>query len=365
MESSIMTEENPAQATAVASDQMPDQTSAAVVEPPVVPPPVTPPPQKRSGGAMALVGGVVAAVIGFGVAQVVPNGWPMGNVAALETQVAAQAEEIAALKAALAGVVPDAALVERVTALESAPAPDMTALDARLSALEDQIAALPPPGDGADSAALTRLQAEVEALKATGGPLPEALAEMNRALDERLAAAETETQAIIAKVEAAAAAADRRSAIGQIRAALESGAPYASALEGLAAPDLPEVLATGAETGLPTLQSLQASFPDAARSALDAAMRADMGETWTERVGTFLLTQTGARSLAPREGNDPDAVLSRAEAALRAGDLTTTVSELNALPDVALDAMQDWLAQANIRLAAQDAVAALSTTLEQ
>ena len=128
---------------------------------------------------------------------------------------------------------------------------------------------------------------------------------------------------------------------------------------------LPEVLTAAAETGLPTLQNLQASFPDAARTALDVAMRADMGESWTERVGSFLLTQTGARSLIPRDGTDPDAVLSRAEAALRLGDLAKTISELNALPDVGLAALQSWLALANTRLAAQGAVAAFSATLEQ
>jgi hypothetical protein len=355
MENAIMTEDSPAQETV---DQTPEPARDSVPEPPA-PEPV--PPQKRSGGVMALLGGLAAAVIGFGVAQVVPDGWPLGNLAATEAAVAAQAQEIAALKAALAEAAPDAALAERVAALESAPAPDLAALESRLAALETKAAS----GPVVDSAALTALQAEVAALKASGGPLPEALDEMNRALDEKLAAAEAETAAIIAKVEAAAAKADQRSAIGQIRAALESGAPYASALGPLADQTLPEVLTAGADTGLPTLQSLQASFPEAARTALDAAMRADMGESWTERVSTFLLTQTGARSLTPREGNDPDAVLSRAEAALRQGDLATAVGELNALPDVGLAAMQPWLEQANLRLAAEDAVAGLTATLEQ
>ena len=321
--------------------------------------------QKRSGGGMALLGGIVAAVIGFGVAQLVPNGWPLGNLAAVEAQVAAQTAEIAALQTALAQSAPDAGLADRMAALESAPAPDVTTLETRIAALEAQIAALPAASSAVDSAALAALQAEVSALKASGGPLPAAVAEMTKALDVKLAAATADTAAIVAQVEQAAAAADQRSAVGQIRAALDSGAAYASALLPLAAMTLPEVLMTGAESGLPTLQSLQASFPDAARTALDAAMRANMGDTWTQRVGSFLLTQTGARSLSPREGTDPDAVLSRAEAALAQGDLATTISELNGLPDAGLAAMQDWLALANTRLAAQDAVTALSTTLEQ
>ncbi|MBV5276525.1 hypothetical protein JZU56_01410, partial [bacterium] len=68
----------------------------------------------------------------------------------------------------------------------------------------------------------------------------------------------------------------------------------------------------------PSAQALQASFPDSARTALEAALRANMGESWSERVGNFLRTQVGVRSLTPRDGPDPDAILSRAEAALTA-----------------------------------------------
>ena len=364
-----MSEDNPKQADPALIDQtaspmsdpataaMPHVSTEQIASKPVV--------QKRSGGVMAILGGVVAAVIGFVLAQVVPNGWPLKNLAATDAQVAAQAQEIAALMTALQDAGPDVALTARVETLENAPGADLSTLDQRLSALETELAARPAGGSSIDPAALAGLRAEIDALKASGGPLPDAIAKMNRALDEKLAAAEKDTAAIVAKVEAAATAADQRSAVGQIRAALESGAPFVSAVTQLESLMVPDVLTAGAETGLPTLQSLQARFPDAARTALETAMRADMGESWTERVGAFLLTQTGARSLAPREGTDPDAVLSRAEAALRLGDLTAAVSELNALPDVALASMQGWLEQANLRLAAQDAVAALSATLEQ
>ena len=241
----------------------------------------------------------------------------------------------------------------------------MTGVEARLSALDAQIAGLAAAGNGVGAAALTALQAEVAALKASGGPLPGALAEMTRTLDAKIAAAEAETATIVARVETAAAAADQRSALGQIRAALDSGAPFAAALVPLATVTLPDILSATAETGVPTLQTLQAGFPDAARAVLEAATQADPGASWTQRIGAFLMAQTGARSLTPRDGSDPDAVLSRAEAALRSGDLTATISELNGLPDAGLAAMAPWLALAHQRLAAQDAVAALSAPLEQ
>jgi hypothetical protein len=70
-----------------------------------------------------------------------------------------------------------------------------------------------------------------------------------------------------------------------------------------------------------------------------------------------LKRQTNARSLAPKEGDDVDAVLSRAEAKLLEGDLEAAVSELSALPEEASAVMAPWMAQATTRM---DALSALS-----
>ena len=146
-----------------------------------------------------------------------------------------------------------------------------------------------------------------------------------------------------------------------LRAALDTGAPYASATS---MADLPPVLADHAETGLPSLTALKASFPDAARLALEAALRADMGGTWAERVTNFLRNQTGARSLTPREGNDPDAILSRAEAALNAADLPRALTEIQSLPPEAQTALQDWTTNAALRQSALEAMTALAAKKE-
>ena len=71
-------------------------------------------------------------------------------------------------------------------------------------------------------------------------------------------------------------------------------------------------------------------------------------------------SQTGARSLTPREGTGPDAVLSRAEAAVNTGDIATALAELAALPPEAVTAAASWRAQAELRLAAEAAVADLA-----
>jgi hypothetical protein len=174
---------------------------------------------------------------------------------------------------------------------------------------------------------------------------------------------DTRLAEVRAEAEAIALASARRAALLQLHSALDSGAPFAGALEVLADQSVPAVLLDNAGAGLPNLQQLRDAFPDAAREALDAALRANMGESWAERVSNFLRNQTGARSLTPREGGDPDAVLSRAEAALAEGDLNGALSEIAALPEASQAAMAEWLAQAQLRQAAVQAVQDLSDAM--
>ncbi|MCZ8151418.1 MAG: hypothetical protein O9292_03330, partial [Rhodobacteraceae bacterium] len=147
-------------------------------------------------------------------------------------------------------------------------------------------------------------------------------------------------------------------ALDRIAAALDSGSPFAAAAAELG-PDLPPALADHAASGLPTIADLQISFEEAARRALEEALRANMGESWTDRVSNFLRSQTGLRSLTPREGNDPDAVLSRAEAALGQGRVADALAELDAMPEAGKPALSDWIAEAGVRTAAQDALSQL------
>ena len=74
-------------------------------------------------------------------------------------------------------------------------------------------------------------------------------------------------------------------------------------------------------------------------------------------------SQLGARSVTPQEGDGADAVLSRAEAALRTGNLTDVLAELDTLPDPAKPAIAAWLETAKTRQAALSAGNALSAQL--
>jgi hypothetical protein len=127
--------------------------------------------------------------------------------------------------------------------------------------------------------------------------------------------------------------------------------------------DVPATLVDQA-LGVPSLAALRDSFPDAARKALAVSVREEAGPGAWARLTAFLRSQSGARSLTPRAGEDPDAVLSRAEANLRAGDVAGAVEELKALPEAGQAAMSEWVARAERRMQAVEAVAALRQRVE-
>ena len=302
-----------------------------------------PKPAKRSGGLVGgLLGGVIAAGIGFGLAQYVPKGWPLQDTSALQAALAAQQAETADLQAKLAALPDTAAFAVQIADLA-----------AKIQALETR-----PAAQAAPTAALQEMQAQIDALKqAPAGAVDTA------AIQAMMVDAQAAADKIKAEAEATSALARATLALAEVQAALDSGAPYAVALAGLA--DVPAVLSDHAQSGLPTLLNLTEAFPEAARAALDAALRADMGQSWADRATNFLRTQTGARSTTARAGTDPDAVLSRAEAALRAHDLATALTEIAALPAPALAEMAAWQALAETRLAGETAVAGLAAALGQ
>jgi hypothetical protein len=148
-----------------------------------------------------------------------------------------------------------------------------------------------------------------------------------------------------------------RAAALRIVAAVESGAPFATALadlEATGASDIPEALKSAARDGVVTLAALQGEIPSAARAALAESLQdAEAG------FSGFLKRQLGARSIAPREGDDADAVLSRIEGAVRQGRLMDALAEAETLPTEAKSAMSDWLEKTTTRVAVTTASEAL------
>ncbi len=199
------------------------------------------------------------------------------------------------------------------------------------------------------------------------------LLETQRSDIEKLAAEATAriegvAQQAATSEEAAAATAkvtSVRVAVSQLQSVLDNGGAFEATVANLAGVgvDVPSVLKNAAMGGVPTLVNLQESFPMAARASLAASVKATTGDGALNKIGSFFRSQVGARSLAPREGDDPDAVLSRAEAALGSNDIAGTIELIAALPDEGQAVMADWVHGANMRMQAVEAVRILADSL--
>ena len=397
---SLVTEEmdadNPEETTADAasSDAIPPfgeelepANEPADVEPEKVPetpaskPEPTPAPAQKSGGMWpAVVGGVIAALLGFiagrgdQLDQFLPASMQRGSVdlsaieADIETKTTALAEANDALQARIAELesandgADTGAAMTAVSDLEAATSglqsvttsleTSVAGLEASLATLSERIGALesaPPelPDEGATTDDVAALQAALDAQRAE-----------IESLAERAAAAEAQAASEASEILA-------RAALARVMTAVDSGEAYSPALadlEEVAPIEVPEPLRAAAEEGVPRLSDLQSSYPDAARAAL-AAVRAETPESEVQGVSGFLRRTLSARSVTPREGDDADAILSRAEAAVRTGDLTTALVELELLPEAGRGAMDEWLQAATARKDAQDAARALSDSL--
>lgn len=357
----------------------------------IAPPPAQPTVVERRGGFVPTVlGGLVAAVLGFGLSQYLgPNGWPFSQSGTeFESHAEARMGQIEAAQQDLAA---------RVDATEGAlDAQDLGRFDTGLSDAETARGALSAQvTDAADQ--LSALQAQLLDLGSRIGDLekrpvtesvsPEAIAAYEQELT-RLQAAMADQRAGIedlisaqnaqmddiaaqaaAKEDSARAEADRaaaNAALSRITAALETGQPYQSALDALeqtGSAEIPAALRASAADGVMSSIALRDAFPATARAALAAARSADPDGETRGGIAGFLREQLGARSVQPREGTSADAVLSRAEAAVRDGRLNDALAEIETLPDAARGEMATWASRASARLDALAAARALADNL--
>jgi len=144
------------------------------------------------------------------------------------------------------------------------------------------------------------------------------------------------------------------------------GTPYKTSLdniERILGSKAPDILRNLAETGIPTMKNLTESFPEFSRLALSA----DRNEKETEdfKFLTFLKSQFQARSTIPRQGSDPDAVLSRSEAFLKSNDLEKSLFELTQLDGIASKVMEPWRISAESRIESLLAVEQLFKSIEK
>ena len=337
---------------------------------------------KRGGFTPALIGGFLAACLGFLAARtevldpILPNVLKSAGsaevVTALQDADARQSDALAALKAEIASIEqPDLgpvnkqlseinaeiALIRAESETRAAYLRDLEArmnpLDTRLEELEKQ-----PMTDGASQTAIEAYDRELAGLR---DAIAAQRADVEKMIDEARAT-EAAARALEANAATAARNAQNQATSTRLLGALNNGAPYASILAELASAGvaIPDALNASAGVGVATLASLADAFPVSARAALSAARDEQSSDGG---IGGFFRRQLGARSVVPREGDDPDAILSRAEAAVTGGDLSDALTEIATLPEAAGTAMQGWVDIATTRLTALQAADQLAQSL--
>ncbi len=324
--------------------------------------------EKQDGSSLLpmVLGGVIAAALGAVAVYVTMSMQPppvtdeafLDRLATLE----------AASNETPEPVVPDDVITAEEQAALDALHSQIAALNEKLEALDARVSQLVSEGitvvGGEEGAAvaeeLARMQAALSEQRAENEVVQAELAAIAASASAEIEAAEARAAALQAAADAQAAQSATQSVVARIVAASETGAPFSGALSELAALGAEtEALVQVSHIGIPTLLQLQRGYPEAARAGLAESLKATMGDGVGERFGAFLRAQIGARSLEAREGTDPDAILSRAEASLGSGDVKTTLSEIASLPEAGQAAMAEWVTQAEARLSALDALDAL------
>lgn len=371
--------------------------------------PAAPPPPPRRSAVPLFLGGVAAAGLGLGAGwYAAEQGWiggtPELDLSAQDARIAALSGDVDALQSRLADlaeaprITPDdlaqvqsdvqetldsgfadmAARIEtetqglaeaRAEAEEIAQAMGsllqrLERAEAALAELDGIDAALADQGSALDEA-LSALSVRVASIQGAQDGLREEIAAVRAIAEERIEDIQTAAAEAAAEADRRAALAEARAALDTIAAALQSGAPFAPALARVetATDAIGQPLRDAADSGVATLGALQEDFGPAARAGLGAALQGMEGDSAYDRLGSFLRSQIGARSLQPREGDDPDAVMSRATQAVNDGDIAAALDELDALPPAGQAAMSGWLNAARARMDALSAFDALAADM--
>ncbi len=292
-----------------------------------------------SGALAAGIFGGLVALAGAGVLQYAgylpPLGPERGNGAAEQEL----RSEIEAVKAELQA--------------RPRPAPvDIAPLESRVAALEQTTGT--PDGEGAPD--VTALQAEI-------GNLTEEIAALKAGLADARQTANAERSELAARIDEAEQklnepANDIRMAkavaVTALKTAIDRGGPFLAELDQLrsVAPEDETVkeLADDAPTGVATRAQLRTEFPAAASAMLDALIQPDPDEGIIDRLVSGAMSGIRVRPVGSIEGHSPEAVIARIEDKLDNGDLKGASLEWANLPEPAKSAGQDFKEKLDRRL---------------
>jgi hypothetical protein len=311
----------------------PAASTASPTRPPASSAPKRPERDDEGGGAWlaGILGGVIGLVAAYGLAFF--GLWPTTAPAPTtpDPRIAQLASAVPELETVTSTVQDELATLNgRVSELEASASEPVAAPgpDQNLAALEARVEELAASAAPADDDALAALRADLDALS-------QQLAD-NRASIEAVTAdlaALSETTTSFAENDGNAA---RLPLIfSGLESAFGSGRSFEAELAALDAtlPDapVPQAIAARAPTGLPrpddVARQLDAVLPD-----MLAGRPASEGAGWQEATGDWFRGVIAMRPAGAVDGNGPDAIVARLEAAVAARDFAAAQTEFAALP---------------------------------
>ena len=335
------------------------------IEPPVGLP--LKPRAKQSGGA--IMGLAILAVLGIGGYA----SWPYWSSAVAPYLPAGQAGPAPAVEKTIE-IFNEQLAAERRQLRQS-----LDRLMARMESIEKAVetanklahATTPPSEKMAGDSAVKNLTVPLDALEENGATMKTLLNRMDRM--EENSAAQAEAQAS----ETGAAAGSPQDtaalvlvlAVSNLRQALATNDPFEKALDALRvlAGDNPEIkaavvlLAKNAATGIPTRPALNQRFVAIAGKIVQASKTLE--ETgWIERATNRIMSLVTWRRVGNgAEASSLDAIVARAEARLKVGDLKGAIDALKGLSTHAKAAQvaATWMNDAEARVFAERAIATL------
>ena len=258
------------------------------------------------------------------------------------------------------------ALRARIGELEARPAlSDAAATTERLDRVEGSIAAL-----AARPEAPAGLVQEVEALSAQLAEIRKTTADAAAVLRlaDRLDKVEADLRDIQSRRSSAAAL---LLAVGQLREAVNGAMAFEAELRAvlvLAPQDaemagVMETLKPRAAAGIPTRMVLAERFGALAPALVRSDLLPAGQSWWRDTVNRMASLLTVRREDGEAAGNSPAAVVARAQAALRRGDLAGAIAQAETLDGAAAETVAPWLADARARLAADKALGILTAAV--
>ena len=307
-------------------------------------------PQNNSGPAIAALENELASLRGQIAQLPAPagdNGEITGRIEALEARSESFAGDIEALRGEIAQA-PDAS-----GSPAPAPAFDATPLEERIAALETNLGSI--ANGGVDEAALDqRLSAIRDDIAAAR--------QAQLAADARLSSLEQSLTQLTGKVEEAAEAPSTALivAASSLKAAIDRGTPFLTELETYATlnPDAPQIaeLRNLAASGVPTRTAIAAEADAAANAMIAAARPVDPNAGVLDRLASSAMGLVQVRPVGMVEGAGVPETTARIEAAVQAGDYARAITEVETLPGQAQAAGATFIERLKARMAADQLV---------